>query len=96
MADKSINCRAVEAMYELASGIGDLTTLMEFGPFMMTDETKAEDFGLNVLRRLRDLRALALQRSKELAKAAGVPSPALLASLETSLDGAFLERPKGH
>lgn len=94
--EHAINNDAVRALFEVSSSISELATLVEFGPYQLTDETKAENFGSEVIRRLREVRLLALKHTRDLAQSAGVPSPVLMSALDASLEGAFKGLPKGH
>jgi hypothetical protein len=94
MSTPNIEHAAIRALFEVSSGISDLTHWVETAPYLMDTEDQAVDVGAEILRRLRDTRALALRHMAELAATAGVPSPAVVSALEASLEGAFGKNPR--
>ena len=92
--DRALNNAAVRALFEVNCRINDLVGWVQAGPYLMADEDKAVDVGMQILGRLYEARTLSLKHMRELALAAGIPSPAVTAALEKSLEGAF-ERPRG-
>jgi hypothetical protein len=84
MSDKALNNQAVRALFDINLRIGELVGWVECGPYLMTDEDRAVDVGAHIIRSLQETRTLALQHMAQLAEAAGVPSPAVLAALEAS------------
>jgi hypothetical protein len=89
MADPTLSNQAIRALHEVNLRLGQVVDWIEAAPHLMCDEEAATDVGLQIITGLRETRALGLKRMKELAAAAGVPSPAVIAALEASFDGAF-------
>jgi hypothetical protein len=89
MSDTGLNTPPVRALFEVNVRLAELAEWVMAAPYMIDSEDTGVDVGQQILNRIHETRALGMQHLAKLAAAAGVPSPAVVAALEASLEGEF-------